>query len=255
MNMAIQKEYKTAILDISKQIIETEGFESLTITNLVKRCKISRRTFYNYFSSKEDLISSINASNDEGICYAANLKERIIRSAMKLFCEFGYSSTDMNLIARTAEVNKGSIYKYFSSKEDLLKQCILYEIDTRKKYASMLQKVYNDPMMIIIKFVEYNCDYTNGPNAPLFALCRALSYKNREIKKCFDEYIQHRIDSIVELIESGKRNGTFRNDADSKTAAKLFVSFFSNISLEPVISLSSIKDDIINLLNTMLRKV
>lgn len=50
-------------------------------------------------------------------------KERILKSATKLFREKGYDGTSINEIIQHAGVSKGSLYYYFPSK-----QAILYEI-------------------------------------------------------------------------------------------------------------------------------
>lgn len=46
-------------------------------------------------------------------------KHQILHVAMDIFKEKGYSSTSMQDIAETCRMAKGSIYKFFSSKEDL----------------------------------------------------------------------------------------------------------------------------------------
>ncbi len=47
-------------------------------------------------------------------------KEKILRVALQLFVEKGFHSTSVNTIAKTAQVSKGLIYNYFTSKEELL---------------------------------------------------------------------------------------------------------------------------------------
>src|SRR5699024_8960738 len=49
-------------------------------------------------------------------------KQLIIKDvALKLFAENGYEATSVNEISKKAEISKGLIYHYFSSKEELLK--------------------------------------------------------------------------------------------------------------------------------------
>ncbi|WP_078411049.1 TetR/AcrR family transcriptional regulator [Priestia abyssalis] len=49
----------------------------------------------------------------------SNKQTRIIETAMKLFSQKGYHSTSIQEIAENSGIAKGSIYNYFSSKEDL----------------------------------------------------------------------------------------------------------------------------------------
>ncbi len=48
-----------------------------------------------------------------------NKKNMIITSATQVFASRGYSGTLMMQVAQTAGIGKGTIYEYFSSKEDL----------------------------------------------------------------------------------------------------------------------------------------
>ena len=60
-------------------------------------------------------------------------KLNIINAAMKSFSHFGYKATTMDQIAKIAQVGKGTIYTYFSSKEDVLNEIIkLYVIEMRQ---------------------------------------------------------------------------------------------------------------------------
>jgi len=49
-------------------------------------------------------------------------KEEILNAALELFAKQGISHTTMQDIARKAEISKGLIYNYFTSKEDLLNE-------------------------------------------------------------------------------------------------------------------------------------
>lgn len=50
----------------------------------------------------------------------------IIEAALKLFKEKGYSAVRIADIAKEAEVGKGTVYEYFSSKEELLVRACCY---------------------------------------------------------------------------------------------------------------------------------
>lgn len=53
-------------------------------------------------------------------------KEEIMQAAMQFFSEKGYFSTSVQEIANNCSIAKGSIYKYFDSKEHLLIEIIEY---------------------------------------------------------------------------------------------------------------------------------
>src|SRR5439155_23664015 len=51
---------------------------------------------------------------------AAATRKRILNTAFRLFHEQGYNATSVSTILREAEVNSGSLYHFFPSKEALL---------------------------------------------------------------------------------------------------------------------------------------
>jgi len=53
-------------------------------------------------------------------CLLSLLKQKIIGSAMQIFAEKGYAATSIQDIANDCGIAKGSLYKFFASKEDLL---------------------------------------------------------------------------------------------------------------------------------------
>jgi AcrR family transcriptional regulator len=48
----------------------------------------------------------------------------LVRCALELFVERGFAATRLDDVARQAGVSKGTLYLYFSSKEDLFKACV-----------------------------------------------------------------------------------------------------------------------------------
>jgi len=54
-----------------------------------------------------------------------NVKERVLLTAMKLFYSQGIKSTGINQIIDESHVAKASFYKYFPSKRDLIKECVI----------------------------------------------------------------------------------------------------------------------------------
>ena len=51
---------------------------------------------------------------------APSTRDRLIQTAMKLFCEKGYGSTSVADLLQAAGVNSGSLYHFFPGKQDVL---------------------------------------------------------------------------------------------------------------------------------------
>lgn len=52
-------EKQKLIINMSRKLFEERGFNSTSIDDIVKSCKISKATFYKYFSTKENLVYEI----------------------------------------------------------------------------------------------------------------------------------------------------------------------------------------------------
>ena len=55
--------------------------------------------------------------------------EEIIKAAIRVFSEYGYDSAKMEYIAKEAGIGKGTIYEYFTSKDQLFEKIITYSIE------------------------------------------------------------------------------------------------------------------------------
>jgi len=69
-------------------------------------------------------------------------KEKLLTVASKIFSRFGFHKTTMDEIARIARKAKGSLYYYFSNKEDLFREVVTGEINILR---NELQPLVDDP--------------------------------------------------------------------------------------------------------------
>ena len=53
-------------------------------------------------------------------------RERIVRTALRVFLAEGYAGASLKEVARAAGVTKGAIYHYFESKEDLFAEAVSF---------------------------------------------------------------------------------------------------------------------------------
>ncbi|RLD22723.1 MAG: hypothetical protein DRI69_00250 [Bacteroidetes bacterium] len=65
-------------------------------------------------------------------------REKILSVADKLFGRFGFHKTSMDEIAKIARKAKGSLYYHFTSKEDLFREVVSYEILNLEKHLSVI---------------------------------------------------------------------------------------------------------------------
>ncbi len=87
----------------------------------------------------------------------SSTRDRIVQAAVGLFYSHGYAGTGMAEILKKAQVNSGSIYFFFTSKEELLLAVLdWYQRNLDPVLLAPVFKQSNDPMERIFLLLEKN---------------------------------------------------------------------------------------------------
>lgn len=105
-------------------------------------------------------------------------KKRIIAAATKLFKSKGYVDTTISDIAEKADVGTGTIYNYFSSKNDILLQIVI-EIIIEKKPAVIIYE--NDPVKTLIDYLDRYFDEFTEFDKEIWCGWFAALFKERNL--------------------------------------------------------------------------
>ncbi len=73
-------------------------------------------------------------------------KEKIIRTARKMFFDFGYRNTTIDDISFKLGMSKRTIYEHFSSKEEILDATVNRELDKFTSKVHMIVKAEKEPL-------------------------------------------------------------------------------------------------------------
>lgn len=63
--LAQESEKKKKIIDTAWRLFYEQGYDATTVEQIIGECKVSKGTFYHYFSAKTDLFSSLSDLFDE----------------------------------------------------------------------------------------------------------------------------------------------------------------------------------------------
>lgn len=251
--------YRSKITSAAKEIIHTEGLERLTVSNIAAKCRISKRTFYKFYASKDDLLYSLNdlCGRDLDI---PDAKEAIIEKAKEGFSKYGFSKMDIESIAKTAGLNRGTIYRYFSSKEELLECCIQHEFNEVKEIMGPILENTDDPVHTLEQYVTQYCRFIS------------LSYENtllpeswnqiRQNRKIFDavkDFQDFFIGRFTSLLKAGKEKGIFYSDINPETVADIMLmiqlSMSFHLKTNPAVDLNGeMKDMMLTMLFNTIKK-
>lgn len=142
---------------------------------------------------------------------AANKYDEIARAAVKLFNQKGYHATSVQDLADEVGLQKGSLYHYISSKEELLQQIASKSIHG---FSRELETICNLPVSAqerLWRAVHHHFNIVTGDVQMTTVLLREaflLSDEQHEIiKDAMDRYTS----LWVRIIEEGMQTGEFRH--------------------------------------------
>ena len=156
-----------------------------------------------------------------------NKRERIISAAAKLFGDKGYHSTTTAEIAETANVAAGTIYIYFSSKEELLvavfEEFLSAHMDRLRQGVATERGPEKKLRRLLVLGLEL---MENNPDSARIFLSQ-LRQSTSMIKTVAKRSSRAYKDIIEEILEDGVREGVCRHMNASMTASMLFGAYQS----------------------------
>ncbi len=140
----------------------------------------------------------------------AELRERIIDTAVEAFTKHGIKSITMDEIAASLGISKRTLYEVFSDKETLLEACVLRRQEKEEQYLKEILAVASNVLEVILKLFQYSIEQFHATNKKFF----------EEIKKYprVSEMMMRRHDrnseAAIQFFKEGVSQGIFRDDVN-----------------------------------------
>ncbi|GAB3999677.1 hypothetical protein GCM10028807_50580 [Spirosoma daeguense] len=136
-----------------------------------------------------------------------NKKETILQAAMSLLVSNGLQATPMSAIAKAAGTGMGTIYNYFSTKEELVNAIYLF---IKEEELSMLQEPFSEDS-IKFQFDYYYSSlvhfYLNNPTA--FAFMDQFQNSPIITKETKEAGVKT-LEPITSLLQKGQKQGLIK---------------------------------------------
>lgn len=156
------------------------------------------------------------------------LREKILRSATLLFANKGFERVLMDEVAARAGVGKGSVYRQFSTKEELYTAMVVEGyIDLRSRIVAELEnaKAAAESMTIIVgQIVSY---FWN--RLEFFELLRDPTRLSRTYENRYRSERQKLVAVVSGAIAQGAKAGAFCDDLDPHLLAESLLSMIRGI--------------------------
>ncbi|MDZ7339188.1 MAG: TetR family transcriptional regulator [candidate division KSB1 bacterium] len=163
-------------------------------------------------------------------------RERIMKSAMRMFAKKGFFHTKVSEIARGAGVADGTTYLYFKSKDDIL--ISLFESEMEPILAHVRRELAKETSAtsklrrfasLHFQMVEKNQD-----------LAMVIVVELRQSAKFMHEYpgtkFKEYLDVIAGIIEEGQQSGEFRADVHPSIAKQAIFGALDGLATNWILS-------------------
>ncbi|MBC6460069.1 TetR/AcrR family transcriptional regulator [Actinomadura sp. HBU206391] len=164
-------------------------------------------------------------------------RERILNAAMREFGEHGFSTGSLNAIAREAEIAKGSLFQYFTDKQEFF--AYVCDEASRRMREAMERRVaaLDFDQSFEEWLVDVFCEWTEHiAEHPLERAITAASFfeLDNTVRGLVRETTnQHYLLTIDPLIAMWSERGEIRPDADIQVISTLAVMLFQHVALAP----------------------
>ncbi len=152
-------------------------------------------------------------------------QERIVEAAAQLFSKKGFSGTSTRALARLADVNETSLYRYFPHKQDLFWAALQSRLERLRVSKDLRKGLLNggNPEEVLPHLVEFLVNVgANQPELPKLLEVAFLELRSGA-ERLFRHYLTPIYDMIRDYLAHCMKNGTL-HAMDPSIATIAFVS-------------------------------
>lgn len=158
-------------------------------------------------------------------------EQQILDAALKIFSEKGFASATTSEIAKEAGVAEGTIFRYFSTKKDILRKIMIKAIEiiapeAISKPIEILSSYKNkDAREILVEILKERVSFISS-RLPIFKTVFAEAMFHEDIRESLRDNIIMRVKpSFENFFDNMLLENKFR-DCDRLSALRLFVGSF-----------------------------
>lgn len=164
------------------------------------------------------------------------MKERILKTTMNLYANYGIKGVSMSQIAGALQMSKKTLYAEFGNKEQLLNECIDYEAERLIKILKNTEQETENPVQIIAmitsKIFQYNSNY-----------CPAFGRDITQFQSAYNKLLMGRVQLIERYkyyFKKGVDEGYYQPDQNYEVISSLIIEQSINKHVLKYLSISKI---------------
>lgn len=151
-------------------------------------------------------------------------RREIALRAMKIFAEKGFDRTSVREISEACGMAKGSLYDYFSDKEDVLAEVVSASLEAWRGHVQDLQSSDIPPDDRIRELMVRTVHRMSDQGGSLLAFMGAVRrepqrFSAHPLVRSVEALSRETLDALTRWIDEGRGCGIFRASADPATDA------------------------------------
>jgi len=159
-------------------------------------------------------------------------REKIIKSAIKLFSQSGYNGTTMRMIAKEAGISIGGLYLYFKNKEELSLYLMKEKLNEFYSKVLLPLKDIQSPSQALKEYFTKALEFAKENRELIIMHGKQQGFTfGIEIKK---EFFKKEREILTEIIKRGIETKEF-NEIEPEEVAKLLMNVLGGYILSVVV--------------------
>ena len=153
-------------------------------------------------------------------------RQFIIGKTAPVFNTKGYNGTSLSDLTEATGLTKGSLYGNFENKEEIAIAVFHYSMERVREAARQKMEKVTSSKEKLLALLEFYSEYVfRSPipgGCPMMNNAVEADDHHSFMKKAVAMEIKRTIDSIIALLDRGKKDGEFKSSINEKEIANLF---------------------------------
>jgi AcrR family transcriptional regulator len=184
-----------------------------------------------------------------------NRDQKVVRAAIEIMSQKGYAAMSLQEVAERVGILKGSLYYYFSSKEELLFRILQESHEQAQQIARDVAALHLPPLDELLEYLRRSSTWylANVDRANIFFTeARNLNGERADQARGWGRAFETHVQSLV---TAGQENGSIRADLDLRLITRYIMGAVNNIRFWPTrsgksFSVSEISAALVELVRT-----
>ncbi len=164
--------------------------------------------------------------------YLQRRRQQILDAAGACFCRDGFHQTTMQDICQCAELSPGALYRYFPSKEEIIRAIGEEACDRDLEHIEAIKAEGDDAFQVMENLAREFFSRIDHPNLGLDIELWAEARRNPQVKATWQRGHQAIIDSFSDFARTAQARGQISPQLDPEAIARVFASLFQGLVLQ-----------------------